>query len=1038
MSSTFSLVEFPGVLLPAFQPTLLALQKMKKSGDLPFADFLASTDPNLPGPIEVQPPAYSLKPGFSFNLRCLMNNNTDLELKPGQPIGVKNLQDNSSLDDAQAAALVNTLQRKLGLIQGPPGTGKSYTGVALIKVLLANKNKARGSIGPLICVCYTNHALDQLLEDLLEKKITTQIIRIGSQSKSEMLEPFNLRVVARGVEKTKFEKRERYQLGQELNECEERLWSLIPKLGTADSGANVENHLESHYQRHHQQLFGLDEEGFQRAGRKKPQTIIKHWLRSGEHRNSKPCRIAQLVGADLYELSAQERKLLHQHWLEEIRADLHSEVKQVLSSYHATKAEDDNVRDELHLRCLRDADVIGVTTSGLARNLNMLRRIRSKVVICEEAGEVLEAHLLTALLPSVEHAILIGDHLQLRPQVENYELSRENPRGGEQYSLDVSLFERLVIPESGMGAQIPYSTLETQRRMHPSIAQLVRDTLYPQLKDAPVVFEHPLVPGMRKRLCWFDHRKPEANSSSNDAMATSHWNDYEIDMAVALINHLIRQGIYKAGDIAVLTPYLGQLFKLRRRLSKSFTIVLGERDQDDLGKAGFDADETEQNNQIAKATLLQTLRVATIDNFQGEEAKVVVITLVRSNEQNRCGFLRTSNRINVLLSRAKHGMYIIGNSATSGHVPMWAQVIDILKNAGNFGTSFELQCPRHPDTPIEVSEPDHFLQLSPEGGCNQRCVNRLRCGHACVQKCHSKMLHAAVYCLEPCPKPRKGCSHPCSKHCGDRCPVKCTVNVFKQDRVLPCGHPMPNLPCWQDQDLSTVCCEKVVKKAVPGCNHATAVPCHVDVTAPAYKCKVQCRANLPCGHTCKRPCLECVNRDNGATTSANHGICKQECGRKLSTCAHVCKAECHGHEPCPACEVPCDVRCGHSKCVKKCNEPCTPCAEVKCLSACSHSACSMPCAAPCDHVPCSRRCERNLACGHKCPSVCGERCPDPHFCQTCGSEEIRNHEVDFILGQLYGDINLDENPCIFPQCGHFLTMETMDAQMDITEVLCCQ
>src|SRR5204863_3146451 len=102
------------------------------------------------------------------------------------------------------------------------------------------------------------------------------------------------------------------------------------------------------------------------------------------------------------------------------------------------------------------------------------------------------------------------------------------------------------------------------------------------------------------------------------------------------------------------------------------------------------------------------------------------------------------------------------------------------------------------------------------------------------------MLHAAVYCLEPCPKPRKGCSHPCSKLCGDRCPVKCTVNVFKQDRVLPCGHPMPNLPCWQDQDLSTVCCEKVVKKTVPGCNHATAVPCHVDVTAPAYKCKVQC------------------------------------------------------------------------------------------------------------------------------------------------------------------------------------------------------
>ena len=62
------------------------------------------------------------------------------------------------------------------------------------------------------------------------------------------------------------------------------------------------------------------------------------------------------------------------------------------------------------------AKVVGVTTSGLARNLNLLRRLPSKVLLCEEAGEVLEAHLLTALLPSIEHAILIGDHEQLRPK----------------------------------------------------------------------------------------------------------------------------------------------------------------------------------------------------------------------------------------------------------------------------------------------------------------------------------------------------------------------------------------------------------------------------------------------------------------------------------------------------------------------------------------------------------------------------------------------------------------------------------------------
>lgn len=93
----------------------------------------------------------------------------------------------------------------------------------------------------------------------------------------------------------------------------------------------------------------------------------------------------------------------------------------------------------------------------------------------------------------------------------------------------------------------------------------------------------------------------------------------------------------------------------------------------------------------------------------------------------------------------------------------------------------------------------------------------------------------------------------------------------------------------------------------------------------------------------------------------------------------------------------------------------------------------MPCAAPCDHVPCSRRCSKILKCGHQCPSVCGEKCPSERYCQVCGNDEILSHEVDFILGQTYKEISLDENPCIFPSCGHFLTMESMDAQMDLKQ-----
>lgn len=91
----------------------------------------------------------------------------------------------------------------------------------------------------------------------------------------------------------------------------------------------------------------------------------------------------------------------------------------------------------------------------------------------------------------------------------------------------------------------------------------------------------------------------------------------------------------------------------------------------------------------------------------------------------------------------------------------------------------------------------------------------------------------------------------------------------------------------------------------------------------------------------------------------------------------------------------------------------------------------MPCAAPCDHVPCSLRCELVLPCGHQCPSVCGEICPSEKYCQICASDKIKETPVDFILGESYQEINLIENPCIFPKCGHFLTIESMDGQMDL-------
>ena len=162
------------------------------------------------------------------------------------------------------------------------------------------------------------------------------------------------------------------------------------------------------------------------------------------------------------------------------------------------------------------------------------------------------------------------------------------------------------------------------------------------------------------RLFWLDYQEPEAGTYSSRIISTSHLNDFEIDMTAALVSHLVRQGKCQSEDIAFLTPYLGQLQKMQKRMSRLYKILISNRDAEDLMREGLDTAEGDRAESSApqKTTLLKALRIATVDNFQvnlsncilreliakylqGEEAKVIVVSLVRSNPRNKCGFLKT-------------------------------------------------------------------------------------------------------------------------------------------------------------------------------------------------------------------------------------------------------------------------------------------------------------------------------------------------------------------------------------------------------------
>ncbi|CAM9981979.1 unnamed protein product, partial [Ectocarpus sp. 13 AM-2016] len=78
------------------------------------------------------------------------------------------LLDHTTLDQAQLEALRAALSKEVALIQGPPGTGKTFVGAKVVRLLLTNRRMLSHWRGPIMCVCLTNHALDQFLCDLLD------------------------------------------------------------------------------------------------------------------------------------------------------------------------------------------------------------------------------------------------------------------------------------------------------------------------------------------------------------------------------------------------------------------------------------------------------------------------------------------------------------------------------------------------------------------------------------------------------------------------------------------------------------------------------------------------------------------------------------------------------------------------------------------------------------------------------------------------------------------------------------------------------
>ncbi|CAC5419180.1 unnamed protein product [Mytilus coruscus] len=275
-----------------------------------------------------------------------------------------------------------------------------------------------------------------------------------------------------------------------------------------------------------------------------------------------------------------------------------------------------------------------------------------------------------------------------------------------------------------------------------------------------------------------------------------------------------------------------------------------------------------------------SVRITTVDNFQGEGNDIILLSLVRR---------------------------------------LWKNIVNDADKRQSVGSKLILTCQTHKNSTY-VSKPDDF-DLVTDGGCQKPCKIKRQCGHICLRKCHvddpdhegicpnqchRKVCEMGHSCIKPCHYPNScekcnaivvktipKCQHrkrmPChedpqSESCDERCQA-----------IISCGHRCQKRctdPCYIEDDC------KALVKINARCGHEVHAPCYTKYDAP---CKLPCKGILKCGHVCKGTHSEC-------SQGRLHKPCEAKCERKL-VCGHICKDYCNNR--CPPCTQICDRKCIH-------------------------------------------------------------------------------------------------------------------------------
>ena len=321
-----------------------------------------------------------------------------------------------------------------------------------------------------------------------------------------------------------------------------------------------------------------------------------------------------------------------------------------------------------------EARVIACTLVGSAHHL--LEGMKFGTLFIDEAAQALEAACWIPM-KRASRVILAGDHCQLPPTVKSIAALRAG--------LGKTLMERIAENKPEV-----VTLLKIQYRMNDEIMRFSSDWFYggkvesaPQIKYRSVLdYDHPITwidtSNEENQITIEGEDAPEDSASTASSVSATNQNS-DLNFKEQFVGESFGRINKAEAELTLLTlaEYFTKIGK-QRVLSESIDVGI---------ISPYRAQVQYLKKLIKKYEFFKPYRrlisVNTVDGFQGQERDVILISLVRSNDEGQIGFLKDLRRMNVAITRARMKLIILGNKDTMTKHPFYKKLWEYVEAINN-------------------------------------------------------------------------------------------------------------------------------------------------------------------------------------------------------------------------------------------------------------------------------------------------------------------------------------------------------------------